>query len=550
MNAADSAPRAARLLLALAGGFAALGIALSATNAATATTWVDAGAGIVALGLGVLGLLLVAHERRNAAGWWLLAGSLGSALVPVLDVLVPRSTGPALIVLTVLGAGAGAGMFGVFTLGVLLFPDGRAHGRIGRILVPIAVLALILLGLGGLDTPIGSQGGVGPFGGVLAQAAGVLLIGGFALVLPLSVLAAATATMRRRAATGDERRGLRGFEAVAWINAIAFLVCGALSSVLTLPAWFGAAADQTGMVLAVAAWVGILRYRLVDLRVVLARSLPYLLASALVAGLATAAAALLGTLIAGWLGAAAGAVVAALVALLLRDQLQALANLIVYGRAVDPATTHARRLEVALRDSHQLLITARDDERRRIRRDLHDGLGPTLAGLVLGIEHVERHLDDPEQAPAELARLREVGQDAVQEVRRIVYALRPPTLDSLGLAGAIREQAGRLGAEQVDIMDLPELPETLEIGVYLIALEAMKNAANHARPGAFRVRLEAAERLRLEVHDDGPGLPEHYTPGVGIGSMRERAAELGGTLDIRPRHPRGTLVLAEWGLES
>ncbi|MFT3862140.1 sensor histidine kinase [Micropruina sp.] len=549
MDAASRVPWAARLLLALAAVFAALGIALAATSAATMTTWVDAGAAIVGLGLGLLGLLL-ARERGNAVGWLLLASAVGGALLPILDVLVPRASGIALVALTVLGSASGVGMFGLFTLGVLLFPDGRAHGRLGRVLVPVAAVALALLGLGGFGSPLGSDGGVGPLVGVAAEVADVLLLGGFALILPLTALAAVTATLRRRAATGDARRGLRGFEAVAWINAVAFLVCGALSALLTLPAWFGAVADQTGLVFAVAAWVGIVRYRLLDVRAVIAGALPYLLASALVAGLAAGTAATLGTVVAGGFGAAAGAVVAALVALLLREPLQAVANLIVYGSATDPATAHARRLEQALRDSHQLLIDARDDERRRIRRDLHDGLGPTLAGLVLGIEHVERHLDDPDRTRAELLRLREAGQGTVQEVRRIVYALRPPALDSLGLAGAIREQAGRLGAESVHIMDLPELPETLEIGVYLIALEAMKNAATHARPAPFRVRLDAAERLRLEVHDDGPGLPEHYTAGVGIDSMRERAAELGGTLDIRPLRPRGTLVLAEWALSA
>lgn len=133
-------------------------------------------------------------------------------------------------------------------------------------------------------------------------------------------------------------------------------------------------------------------------------------------------------------------------------------------------------------------------------------------------------------------------------MRRIVYDLRPPILDSLGLDGAIREQADRLGASSVEISALPDLPDSLEIGVYLIALEAMKNAATHARPGAFWLRLDAADRLALEVLDDGPGLPAGYRPGAGIRSMRDRAAELGGTLDFLPRQPHGTWLRAEWGL--
>ena len=169
---------------------------------------------------------------------------------------------------------------------------------------------------------------------------------------------------------------------------------------------------------------------------------------------------------------------------------------------------------------------------------------------MLGIESAERHLDDPARARAELARLHEAGSEAVTEVRRIVYALRPPVLDSLGLDGAIRQQAERLGAARVDLAPLPELTDTLEIGVYLIALEAMKNAAVHARPGSFWVRLAAADRLALEVQDDGPGLTPGYRPGVGIASMRDRAAELGGTFDLLPRRPCGTVVRAEWELPA
>ncbi|MFV0432571.1 MAG: sensor histidine kinase [Leucobacter sp.] len=135
-------------------------------------------------------------------------------------------------------------------------------------------------------------------------------------------------------------------------------------------------------------------------------------------------------------------------------------------------------------------------------------------------------------------------------MRRIVYALHPPALDSLGLDGAIRDQAGRLGAASVEVAELPELPDTLEIGIYLIALEAMKNTAIHARPGSFWVRLAATNGIALEVHDDGPGLAADYHPGVGIQSMRDRAAELGGTLDLLSRRPHGTLVRAEWRLPA
>lgn len=549
MGMQTDAPWPARLLLLAAAVLAPLAIALTAAEGAGVVAWIDAVGGVAYLGVGLLGLLMASQQPRNVAAWVLLIAALSAPILSITDTLALRTSGGSAVATGVLHSFAAAGLFGLFTLGVLLFPDGRGHGRLGRVLVPVAVIALTLLVLGASGSAI-APSGVPLLGEAVASIATGLVLLGFAIVLPLTVLAAVTATARRRHALGVERQGLRLLEFSAWTNAIAFIVCALLSALSGLPAWFGAIADQTGLVFAVAAWVAIVRFRLVELRVVLARTLPYLVASVLVFGIAALIATLLGTLAARWFGVAAGSVVAALVALLLREQLQTLANLIVYGHRVDPATERTRRLEQALRDSRELLIAARDNERRRIRRDLHDDLGPTLAGLVLGVEHVERHLDDSDRARAELSRLHEAGQAAVEDVRRIVYALRPPVLDSLGLAGAIREQAALLGAESVDIEDLPELTEALEIGVYLIAFEAMKNAATHARPGAFRVRLNAAERLRLEIHDDGPGLPACYTPGIGIGSMRERAAELGGTLEIRALRPTGTLVLAEWVLSA
>ncbi|MFT3887024.1 MAG: histidine kinase [Arachnia sp.] len=537
------APWPARLLFGLAATLAALSVVLAAATGAGLRTWIDAVSAVGYLGVGLLGVVLATVSLRNAAAWILLASSLGAAVFAV-EPWATTSTPAGHLALSVVDSLAGATLFGLFTLGVLLFPDGRPHGLLGRVLVPVAAVGLACLTV----FAVGASSIPGSRSPSLQGASEVFLLIGFAIVVPVTVLAAVSATQRRRSTPGDPRRALRLFEAVAWINAVAALACAAISLLVELPDWFGAIADQTGIVFAVAAWIGIVRYRLIDLRAAFARTLPYLAASALVLGLAAASASLLGAVMGGWFGVGVGSVVAALVALILRDQLQELANLLVYGRREDPTTERARRLEQALRDSHQLLLTARDDERRRIRRDLHDGLGPTLAGLVLGIENVERHLDDSARTRAELARLHDVGQTAVHDVRRIVYALRPPVLDSLGLAGALRDQASRLGAAAIDIPDLPELPDTMEIGVYLIALEAMKNAAVHGRPGTFEVRLGATDMIRLEVRDHGPGLPLGYTPGVGIGSMRERAAELGGTLDIGPVQPTGTLVRAEWAL--
>ncbi|MEU8174155.1 histidine kinase dimerization/phosphoacceptor domain-containing protein [Microbispora hainanensis] len=90
-------------------------------------------------------------------------------------------------------------------------------------------------------------------------------------------------------------------------------------------------------------------------------------------------------------------------------------------------------------------MTTREEERRRLRRDLHDGLGPTLAGIALGIDTVRRATPQDGSVAELLARLREATESAVDDIRRLVYDLRPPILDEPGLAGAVREQAVRLG---------------------------------------------------------------------------------------------------------
>jgi signal transduction histidine kinase len=122
--------------------------------------------------------------------------------------------------------------------------------------------------------------------------------------------------------------------------------------------------------------------------------------------------------------------------------------------------------------------------------------------------------------------------------------LRPPALDQLGLVGALREQAQRLGGELEAPRDLPPLPAAVEVAAYRIALEALTNAARHAHATGCHVRISLNGGLRVEIEDDGIGLPERYVAGVGLASRRERAGKLGGTLDVRQREPSGTRVLA------
>jgi signal transduction histidine kinase len=208
------------------------------------------------------------------------------------------------------------------------------------------------------------------------------------------------------------------------------------------------------------------------------------------------------------------------------------------------AAGHAVALTRDLRRSRERLITATEEERRRIRRDLHDGLGPALAGVVLGLRRARRDVPrDPATVAGQLDSLTEQIQQAIGEVRRLVYDLRPPALDELGLTGALREQAHMLGNFVVDGPAEP-LPAAVEVAAYRIALEAMTNVTRHARAGTASVQITVDGALHLEVTDDGEGLPAAFRAGVGISSMRERAAELGGECTVAAAAPRGTTVRA------
>jgi two-component system, NarL family, sensor kinase len=221
------------------------------------------------------------------------------------------------------------------------------------------------------------------------------------------------------------------------------------------------------------------------------------------------------------------------------------------ARQAGPAT-HAVALRRALDASRADLVTMREEERRRLRRDLHDGLGPTLAGLTLGLDTARALSPGLPDLQDLLGRLKAETQRAVTDVRRIVYGLRPPALDELGIAGSLREEIGRLQCQapalQVTLQasgdGLADLPAAVEVACYRIVTEALTNVARHARATRCLVRIRLAHGLQVEVRDDGLGLPEGWRTGVGIASMRERVAELGGDLVIEPSLPHGTRIAA------
>jgi signal transduction histidine kinase len=197
---------------------------------------------------------------------------------------------------------------------------------------------------------------------------------------------------------------------------------------------------------------------------------------------------------------------------------------------------YAIRASEQLQDSRAALVTAREEERRRIRRDLHDGLGPTLASMKLQLTAVARLLDaEPERSAALLEEVRESMNETTADVRRLVYGLRPPLIDELGLVAALRSHPATQGSLRVTIEPerLPELPAAVEVALYRIAAEAIHNAARHSGGQHCLVWVEVnADEVHMRVTDDGRGLPDHLVEGVGLAAIRERAAELGGTVEL------------------
>jgi len=199
-----------------------------------------------------------------------------------------------------------------------------------------------------------------------------------------------------------------------------------------------------------------------------------------------------------------------------------------------------RDLTTDLQRSRERLVLAREEDRRRLRRDLHDDLAPMLAGLALTADTVADLIPtDPAKATALANDLNHSIRAAVSDIRRLVYDLRPPTLDELGLVAAIRERAAPFTHSAdglrvtVEADELPSLPAAVEVAAYRIAQEALMNVARHAQAKACHIRLALNDDcLQLEITDDGLGLTETRTPGVGLRSMQERAAELGGACVI------------------
>jgi signal transduction histidine kinase len=226
------------------------------------------------------------------------------------------------------------------------------------------------------------------------------------------------------------------------------------------------------------------------------------------------------------------------------------------------AVVHAVAVGDALQRSRRALVTAREEERRRVRRDLHDGLGPALAAMGMKLDGARMMVDeDPARAKEVLGQIGDDIRVTIADIRRLVYDLRPPALDEIGLVPALAEQAAAFSGPtddgsylQVAVVaprSLPDLPAAVEVAAYRIVSEGLSNVARHAEATRCRVTIDERDGdLEVLVEDDGAGLPPNARHGVGLRSMAERAGELGGACRLEHSPLGGTRVAARLPLPS
>lgn len=208
----------------------------------------------------------------------------------------------------------------------------------------------------------------------------------------------------------------------------------------------------------------------------------------------------------------------------------------------------AGQLAGELQESRSRIVSAREEERKRLRRDLHDGVGPSLAAIVLTLD-VARTRQDPTERDALLRQTRQEAKETIREVRRLVDDLRPPAIDEVGLVAAVRQRAAALSSDGLTFEvtgpePLRPLPAAVEVAAFRIATEAMANAAKHSGASRCSVQIELDGTLAVSVSDNGRGLTGPTGTGLGWTSMTERAQELGGSCTISERAGGGTVVRA------
>jgi two-component system NarL family sensor kinase len=208
-------------------------------------------------------------------------------------------------------------------------------------------------------------------------------------------------------------------------------------------------------------------------------------------------------------------------------------------------TITARSQAASLQRARVASASAREEERRRLRRDLHDGLGPRLTGIAFTADAARLAAADDATTPM-LDRIRREAELAINEIRELAYGLRPPALDELGLLGALKVRTDALQGLPVHIeaSGLPPLPAALEVAAYRIVMEALTNVARHSGATRAEVALRVGnDCLTIDISDNGNTGGE-WVPGIGLTSMTERASELGGVVTYNGT-PTGGTVTAE-----
>lgn len=638
--------------LALAATAAGAGIAAGLGWAALVDGFVVSNT-LIGLVLAAVGWLISRQRPDNTVGWLLLAGGLAYLVSGAGYALLALGTDPGessatwrlLADLVSIAWPIAVGF--CIPVSLLFFPDGRLPGPGWRYVVAAAALGTAgfaaTLTLGSEDTT--SSLGVGGYLRLRDEAA-LGVVSGLSLALLAVGYVGCIVALVLRYRRGDDRRRRQ----VLWVVLSAMLMV----AVSVLSEAFGWETWASIVVLAMPAFamlVAILRYQLFDIRLVVSRSLAYLLLTGLLLLLYSVFILIAGRFVTEQVpfsGPVLAILVVALVFNPLRLFLQARVDRLFYGSRADQvralsavgerlgragvqgsagleemlealcdvlrlpwaeirdgdkvlAAHGARegggesvelhlgsdavaRLVVGLRRgegrldavdrrligllsvsmavavqataladdldrARQQLVLAREEERRRLGSDLHDGLGPALTGIALQAEAARRLSEtDSEGAARLMEQVRVNTTDAIADVRRLVAQLRPPVLDALGLARAIEEYGASLRPLDVtvEIRDhLPDLAPAVEVAAYRITTEGLNNIARHAQAEHAQVRLRVeGDRLLIGIADDGNAAVDSWQPGVGLSSMRERANELGGSFSAGPAARGGRVEVA------
>jgi two-component system NarL family sensor kinase len=604
---------------------------------------------VIGVGMAASGALLTAFRPRNPVGWIILAGGVGhlvtasltSPLIATVAAGWPFEFTRTLS--TLVTAPWQLGLAGLLPLALLLFPDGRLPSRRW---LPVAVL-LVLNTAYQIVTAVLSDGAVvdSPAAASILSIGFVIpeLLDGIAGLLTVVATGAVLVSLIVRYVRGDEMRRRQIF----WIL-LAFLAIMVINSQRWLTGDGPILLLLSTILLPIAIAIAVLRHRLLDIRLVVSRTLLYIVASIVVIAAYAGLVALLSLALP--TGSDRGAAIVAALAVAvgfapLRALLQRIVDRAFFGGRANPeraanrvgkglqgsddiadvlestraelrlpylavrqgeteiaaagavvadgvvsdlaltyggrdigtlvvglrpgekelheadrrvfaltapplaVALHATSLAAELERSRAGIVSVREEERRRLHRDLHDGLGPVLTGAAFRADAVSNVIEsDPRGAKAMLVDVRSDIRSAIDSVRRVVYGVRPLDLEQRGLVGALEERArdahGKNGQDvAVDVVAsgaLDDLPAATQLAAYRIAVEALTNVLRHSDARTCTVSIVAtADEVAIDVTDDGSARGSAWKAGVGMSSIFERADELGGTVTAGPTESGG-----------